>query len=233
VRSLKKTLQRFLQSKLHLAIDSTRPHGRDDCIDIGRSGSSIRVIFDVGAHDGSSSLKFHDAFPSATIHAFEPVRHVFERLTGNVGHIPLVHCHALAMGATPGEATVYLTDHETMSSLIKPEYVRGEEKVRVGTVDEFATNQSIETIDLLKVDAEGYDLEVLRGASRLFGRGAVHFVLAEVGFTRGDRRHVLFDEVRDYLAPFGFHVYGFYDQQREWSGENRLRYANACFAQGV
>jgi hypothetical protein len=55
-------------------------------------------------------------------------------------------------------------------------------------------------------------------------------VLAEVGFHPGDDRHVLFDHVRDYLVPFGFSVYGVYDQQLEWSGENRLRYANVCFA---
>jgi hypothetical protein len=36
--------------------------------------------------------------------------------------------------------------------------------------------------------------------------------------------------VRDFLAPNGFALFGIYDQQPEWSGENRLRYANACFS---
>jgi hypothetical protein len=40
---------------------------------------------------------------------------------------------------------------------------------------------------------------------------------------------VLFDEVRDFLADRRFAVFGIYDQQLEWSDENRLRYANVYF----
>jgi hypothetical protein len=35
--------------------------------------------------------------------------------------------------------------------------------------------------------------------------------------------------VRDFLSPFGFQLLGIYDQTTEWSGEARLRYANALF----
>jgi hypothetical protein len=41
---------------------------------------------------------------------------------------------------------------------------------------------------------------------------------------------VLFDDAREFLMARGFHVYGFYDQNLEWSGESRLRFANVCFA---
>ena len=103
------------------------------------------------------------------------------------------------------------------------------ESVRVTTVDAFASANAIDRIDLLKVDAEGHDLNVLRGAAAMLDGGRVAFVLAEVGFARAQPPHVLFDDVRDLLAAHRFAVFGIYDQQLEWSGENRLRYANACF----
>jgi len=80
----------------------------------------------------------------------------------------------------------------------------------------------------LKVN-EGFDLEVLKGADSLLSSKCVPFVLVEVGFHPGDSRHVLFDEIRDFLMGKSYAVFGIYDQTLEWSGENRLRFANVCF----
>src|SRR5688572_7696768 len=105
----KKAIQRLLESAFHLRVDSTRPHGRDDCHDIRQTAASIRTIFDVGANDGGSAIKFLEAFPGATIHSFEPVSSTYETLRANAGKHARVQCHRLALGARRGEATIYLT----------------------------------------------------------------------------------------------------------------------------
>jgi FkbM family methyltransferase len=225
----RKPLKSLLERLFHVRVYSTHPHGRDDCHDIQQTGREIATVFDVGANNGSSALKFLDAFPAATIHCFEPVTKTFEILQANVAARNEIRCHRLAMGSAPGVAKIFLTTHDTMSSLIRPETVLGEEPVTVTTVDEFAAAQNIDRIDLLKVDAEGFDLDVLRGAEGMLASDKIAFVLAEVGFHPGDARHVLFDDVRDFLSAKGFFVFGFYDQQLEWSGEQKLRYANVCF----
>jgi hypothetical protein len=99
----------------------------------------------------------------------------------------------------------------------------------VMTLDEFAKSERIWQIDLLKIDTEGYDLEVLRGATRLLAEGAIKFVIAEVGFSPGDNRHVLFDDVRSLLIPFGYRLFGIYNQQLERSGPRFIRYTDVCF----
>jgi FkbM family methyltransferase len=218
-----------MEALFDVRVYSTHPHGRDDCHEIQRTGATMDTILDVGANDGVSSIKFRDAFPAATIHAFEPVTKTFGILKRNVEKYKGIYCYQMALGANPGTAQIYLTEHSTMSSLIRPDAPLGEETVRITTVDDFAAEQNIDRVDLLKVDAEGFDLEVLKGAGRLLNEGKVAFVLAEIGFHRGDHRHLLFDDVRDFLVSKGFGVFGFYDQQPEWSGENRLRYSNACF----
>lgn len=230
--SFKKLIKRTLEATLAVRVYSTRPHGRDDCHDLQSSGVAIETILDVGANDGGSALKFHEAFPRAVIHSFEPVSSTFEALCETVAGIPQVRCHRLALGRAAGTASIFLTGRSTTNSLVPPEDPKGEEEVEVTSVEKFASDHDIAVIDLLKIDTEGYDLEVIRGAVELLDRAAIRFILAEVGFHPGDGRHVLFDDIRDYLAQRDYRVYGFYDQQLEWSGENRLQYANVCFCHG-
>ena len=141
-----------------------------------------------------------------------------------------IDCHNVALGGSDGQATIYLTGQSISSSLIKPNTIVGSEVVEIRTVDGFAAKSQIKRIDLLKIDTEGLDLEVLKGAQNMLSAGQIPFVLVEVGFHPGDTRHVLFDDVRSYLLPMGYALFGIYDQQLEWSGEQRLRYANVCFS---
>jgi hypothetical protein len=142
-----------------------------------------------------------------------------------------VECHRLALGPEPAQATMYLTESSLMSSLLRPndEDLKATETVDVATLGETLANLEVGPVDLLKIDAEGYDLEVLAGGVDHLSRGLVKFVLIEAGFHPGDERHPLFDDVRFFLMKFGFCVFGIYDQKLEWSGESSLRFANVLF----
>jgi FkbM family methyltransferase len=205
-------------------------HGHSDCGDIKRSGCQISIVFDVGANIGQSATKFNKAFPQTRIFCFEPVKTTFHKLERNMYGKANISCHNIAFGANSGQATIYLTGQSNTSSLLQPKEIVGSEVVDVWTIDEFTSENQISRIDLLKIDTEGFDLDVLKGAHRILVAGQVPFVLVEVGFHPGDTRHVLFDDVRSYLLPLGYAVFGIYDQQLEWTGENRLRFANVCFS---
>jgi len=231
---MKKRLKGWVNGALEKAfgwkIYSVRAHGRDDVQDIKNTGSEILTIFDVGANIGQSVHKFKAGFPDSKIYSFEPVTRVFEQLKTNVADMTEVELFPCALGAAKGEATIHLGDHETTHSLIEGDRARGSETVPVDTVDSVCHRLGIERVDLLKIDVEGYDLEVLKGSVGLLEEGRIGFVLVECGFTPGDERHVLFDWIRDFLHPFGYRLFGIYDQQPEWSGEPKIRYANVCFS---
>jgi Methyltransferase FkbM domain len=91
------------------------------------------------------------------------------------------------------------------------------------------SSRSLDSIGLLKIDAEGFDLEVIKGARETLSSRRVRFVMVEVGFHPGDDRHPLFDEVRNTLMEHGFYVFGIYNQSMEQSGEPRVRFANVLF----
>ena len=228
-RHFKKLVNNALENAIGLRVYSIPSHGHD-WYDIRKSGCPIETVFDVGANVGQTVQKFRAAFPHASIYSFEPVRALFQELNKSVSGDQHVQCFQVALGSAPGIGKIYLTDQPTMNSLIEPEHSRGVEEVQITTVDSFCATHRIERIDLLKVDTEGFDLEVLKGAASLLSSGRVAFALVEVGFHPDDTCHVLFDHVREFLMPYGFHVYGFYDQNLEWSGESRLRFANVCFS---
>lgn len=228
---LRTKVKTIIEDHLGVQIKRASRHGLSECFDIRKSGCRISIVFDVGANNGGTASKFEVAFPKARIYCFEPVRATFETLKRNLKGHTNIACHNVAFGATEGQATVYLTGQSDTNSLVKPDTVVGQEVVEVCTVDGFSIrNPEIERIDLLKIDTEGFDLEVLKGAKDMLSAGKVSFVLTEVGFHPGDTRHVLFDDVRSYLLSMGFAVFGIYDQQLEWSGENRVRFANVCFS---
>lgn len=125
------------------------------------------VVFDVGANVGqwSTSLLAQPGFP-AEVHAFEPSSYTRERAGQNLGD--RVHLHGTALGERAGRATLHIArEGAGINSLVEFGDERnnvGVEDVLVDTVDEFARSHLISDITLLKIDAEGSDLAVLRGA---------------------------------------------------------------------
>jgi FkbM family methyltransferase len=212
-----------------LRVYSIHAHGREDVQDILRTELKVRTIIDAGANIGQSVGKFRRAFPSADIYAFEPVSSVFQRLLENTRGLEHVHLFPIALGSVAGKASIHLRAHDTTHTLVEVDDALSLESVDVETVDRVCQAQALSRIDLLKIDVEGFDLEVLKGAENMLRTSAVRFVLVECGFDPADERHVLFDSIRDYLQPFGYRLFGIYDQQLEWNGEPRIRYANACF----
>ena len=85
------------------------------------------------------------------------------------------------------------------------------EEVTVTTIDSFTEKHGINSIDVLKTDTEGFDVEVFRGAARMLKTSAVSYVLVEVGFRSGDLLHTSMTQVNTILNDYGFQVGGFYD----------------------
>ena len=208
----------------------TSRHGIEDVLDLSRLISPTGVLLDVGANIGQTAIRFRAAFPKARIISIEPVAETFAQLAARTRAFGIER-HHIALGAKSGRMTMYLTPFSVTSSLVRPpeDDIRGTQEVEVVTLDQFAKLNGIGAIELLKIDAEGYDMEVIAGGSGLLSGGAVKSVLVEVGFHPGDHRHPLFDDIRNALSAYGFRVFGIYNQTPEWTGEPSIRFANAMF----
>lgn len=219
---LRHRLARFIPIPLH---PLSFGQGLSLSEDLRRAGVEIEVIMDIGANVGQSAYEFSCTWPSAKVHCFEPVRATFAQLASNMDSFENVICHRVAIGNQEEEATIHIHGQSGMSSLSVEEGNRTEQ-VPVTTLDHISEKLGIDQIDLLKVDVEGHEINVLKGASEMLSQGKVKSVLIEVGFSRS--RHTPLSDVKAALGPYGFVLAGFHDQ---WSNPDnkKLVHANALF----
>src|SRR5206468_3057636 len=80
------------------------------------------IIVEAGAHNGSDTARLSQYFRSGIVHAFEPVPELFSKMVERTRCLPNVHRYNLALGASSGNATLYLSGgtSDGSSSLLRP-----------------------------------------------------------------------------------------------------------------
>ena len=166
------------------------PFGIDYQYDIKRLckiyGGDIAVFVDVGANIGQTSLTALISYPSAKVLAFEPDQMTFGALREKVRNARF-QPYKLALSDTSGDARFFdYGAFATSNSLVgdaqyamragHPVTVR---TVQCETLDGFCRGHSIDRIDVLKIDTEGHEMAVLRGASEMLAAHCIRFVYVE------------------------------------------------------
>jgi FkbM family methyltransferase len=182
--------------------------------------SSLDVFFDVGANVGQTSLRALKEFPDARIYAFEPTPAAFVELAKNIAAIPRIRAVQAALGSEKGAAELFLYEDTTLSSLNHESPgadrfgpPRGTLRCEVTTLDAFCAENQIQHISVLKVDAEGYNMPILRGADRLLRGKSIDFIYLEffdVVSSKKDAGGDLVDLCK-FLQPFGFRFVATYN----------------------
>jgi FkbM family methyltransferase len=131
--------------------------------------STDAVVFDVGANIGLTTAIFAQFAPDGKIHSFEPSPEAFPCLeeTVRVNGFTNVVLHQLGLGAVPGKLS-FVDDPNSASAshlAIDDTGRRGTSlTVDVETVDGIVERDRIDRLDLIKIDVEGFDLDVVEGA---------------------------------------------------------------------
>ena len=173
------------------------------------------IIVDVGANDGRTILRWRRHLRPTRIFAFEPVKNTFEKLAEQTGSLPGVRLFQCALGSSPERRTIYLHGDSALNSFY-PEHTNaaGSEEVEVDTLDAVLDREGIDRVQLLKIDAEGHDLEVLNGATAALRSGSFEMIQVEAGFDApGPPKAALWD-FHALLSPFGYHLYAITNQCR-------------------
>jgi len=124
-------------------------------------------ILDVGFNRGEFSHEALRRRPQARIIGFDPAASMQRAFASGFAEEPRVELLPFAVGNARGEAEFH--DTADGNSSLVGEAAPGAEtyRVQIVTLDELACDRGWSDIDLLKIDAEGYDLHVLEGAERL------------------------------------------------------------------
>lgn len=158
-------------------------------------------------------------FPGSKVHAFEIDEAVCSRLNANA--MTGMKFHAMAIGSKREQHPFYITNHPMCSSLYPPNqelmskfnnmetnYLKETTNIPTISIDEFVEAEEIQTVDFIKIDIQGAELDAFRGANNSLS-GTVAIV-TEVEFIPLYKNQPLFRDVDAYLAETGFMFHKFF-----------------------
>lgn len=168
---------------------------------------------DVGANEGNYITDVLAVNGNSVVFAFEPHPVTYSRLSSRTSEIKNLTTVNAACGSTSGQLVLYDyagsagTAHASLHAGVIEEIHKGQSDqhlVDVVALDTFAIDHGISIIHLLKIDAEGHELEVLKGAANLLRENrirAIHFEFNEMNVLS----RVFFKDFFDLLPNYRFY----------------------------
>jgi len=176
------------------------------------------TVLDIGAHHGLYTLlAARKVGPTGRVVAFEPSPRERRKLVLNVrinrcANVQIENC---ALGSSDSEADFFLVDGmDTGCNSLRSPNVKDPTKVvqvRVNVLDTCLQLRDIDRVDFIKMDVEGGEWEVLKGAVGLLDRRPRPIILCEVQDIRTEPWGYKAKEVIDFLSSRGFHWFCFSD----------------------
>ncbi len=198
--------------------------------------ASIKTVIDVGANDGGFAVMINKILPDAMIYSFEPIRDVYLKLQANTSYIERMKKFNYALGEKAGSQEFNVNKFAPSSSFLKinKNHINSfpytaeskKELVSMKTLDSFADEMQLEPNVLLKLDVQGFELNVLYGAPKILKN--VYLILIEVSFIELYEKQPLFHDIYSFLEPRGFKYCGNLNQLND-PVTNRILQADAIF----
>lgn len=148
------------------------------------------VVFDVGANVGHYSIDLRNRFPQSEIHCFEPIEKTFSILKENTKHLGLIY-NNIGLSSKDEVFDLYIgsNDDDSAMATAYPDAITQifnfigtpNQKIQCTfkTVDDYCETSQIKSIDFLKIDVEGHELNVLKGAKRMLDEGLIKIIQFE------------------------------------------------------
>ncbi len=180
---------------------------------------NINTVIDIGANKGQFTLVAMEVFSDVKVIAFEPLRGpsaTFRRIFKDEKNVALYQC---AIGPESAHATMNISASDDSSSLLEitdkqtamfPNTEKvGTEDIRIAPLSEIVSTADLRAPLLLKIDVQGYELEVLKGCVELLK--VVEFVLIECSFIELYGGQPLADDVIRQLQAYDINLAGIYN----------------------
>lgn len=196
----------------------------------------IGTVIDVGAHTGEFSSAVKALFPEVNLYAFEPLPDCQPRLKERLNRHKNVEVYATALGNQEGEISFWKSTFSKASSVLPMSELHKQAfpwsassvqvNVPVSKLDSYLPKIEFAKRALLKIDVQGYELDVLAGAEQTLVQ--LDYVVVETSFKPLYEGQSSFSSVYDYLRLKGFEYSGCLDQLQSPIDQSILQ-ADALF----
>lgn len=187
-----------------------------------RVGVKPASVIDVGANVGQFAVAASKLFENSVVYPIEPDPLVVKLLRKNVGEVTAKNIINTAIGEKEGSAVFHVNSDPQVSSLLElgadrvesypDSKVVKEIAVEVNTLDTLFSEVALQEPILLKIDVQGFEDKVIKGATQLLKR--VSWILIEVSFSELYEGESSFESIRvlllsvgfEFIKPMNFHV---------------------------
>lgn len=170
------------------------------------------VFIDVGANIGVYTLVASRLVgENGQVHAFEPLSAAYGLLQENVklNRAENVRLNRVAVGDTVGEVDLYVNAQAALTGLGKTNrgLLLDVQKVPIWTLDDYSRRFGIQSIDFLKIDVEGFEGHVLRGAEKLIANSPNLIIMSELANKNFVPLGFSVKDVVKWMRDIGFEVW--------------------------
>ena len=160
------------------------------------------LIFDVGANQGQSISRFNRLFSRKKIHAFEPIQNEYNKISKKYYDDNSIKINNYSLGDKQEKKEFYVNEYSGSSSfhetnkntdwffyrskqlnISEKNFTKEKKLVDVNTIDNYCKTNKIEFIDILKIDTQGYEENVLLGATNMIKNKKIKFIELEIIFS--------------------------------------------------
>ncbi len=180
-------------------------------------------IIDVGANSGEFALIARAAFPKAKIISFEPQPDAFVTLNKAMKKDANFQSFQVALGEKESTAMMHIAPFSPSSSFMVQSPDSEAREMKIEKLDNYESLIGTTDTAILKLDVEGYELAILKGAERFIAK--TDYIYIECRTT--DPIGCTFSELYDFLIQRGWMYQGAYDAV--FSGDGQLQYFDAFF----
>jgi FkbM family methyltransferase len=200
-----------------------------------KSVSEKTVIIDVGAHRGESLRSFDKNAIKSYIYigmepnpdAYSDFKKVADEIKSDKSEI---HCLTAAVGNKDGKVKFLRTKESAVGGILPPvkglservptgdHFIQQEFEVELVTVNTLVRKFNLSSIEVLKIDTEGYDLEVLKGAVEIIEAKLPKIIITEVFFVPYRQDQAYFWDIATFMGQHGYHFVNLYDTRDTTQG---------------
>lgn len=207
----------------HFGIELRYQETDEYLISKGRYGwlqnHGINTVFDIGANTGQFATLVNKIIPTASIYSFEPLKDCYNELQKLQYRIRNIQCFNFGLGEKNESAIINRSQFSPSSSLLpmgdlhKSAFphtaITVPEQIVIKTLDSISDQISWNKKVLMKIDVQGFEMNVLRGAAVTLSK--IDVIIVETSFKQLYKDQPLFSEVYKFLTNKGFVYSGNFD----------------------
>ena len=185
------------------------------------------VIFDVGANNGQSIIRYKKLFQNPIIHSFEPNIDEFNILKKKYDNYKDLYLNNEAVGEEKGNLefninaisghssfkdlvpnTTWIKKRSSQIKIDEKNYTTKKVNAKVITLDDYVREKNISNIDILKIDTQGFEDKVLLGAQNLLKNNQIKLIKLELIFSEIYENPLQIYDVEKTLIPNNYKLFG-------------------------